>query len=119
MLSYFISIMHRHVQSIIHILSDNLPKVLKTRKGGSCDLNSHHLALESCAHFSTHLLKTRQQAQTKATYAKPHVTKPGFNSFGRSLGCNLKSVNLVNLVSTSKVLCLRNPCCPLKEGDLI
>ena len=43
---------------------------------------------------------------------------PNLITVNSSQGWNLKPVNLNYLVSTSEGICLIDPFCPLKEGDL-
>ena len=64
------------------------------------------------------LLKTRQQAQNGVAFAKPHVTKPRFNySFSSSKNGSLSWSVRNARISMSGVICLIDPCHPLKESN--
>ena len=63
--------------------------------------------------------KTRQQAQNGIAYAELCVTTPRFDyNFGTPRNGILNQSIRNSPISTSQVMCLPDPCCPLKEGGL-
>lgn len=60
--------------------------------------------------------KTRQQAQNGVTHARPKL-KLGLTTLGSPRNGTLNLSVRNHLVSTSGVICLTDPCQPLKESN--